>query len=117
MIEIKLANEPFVFKNNSYSNYYNYFTYIDDNQLIGLLTFDVEGPTLTEIEFSNNFTTFNEKDALIRTALYYMMVHGYKECRLNVSQFQFFIDKYADKNVIINDLVDLEKFFSLECAH
>jgi|LGVF01.1.fsa_nt_gb hypothetical protein len=116
MIELKLAEKPFVFNDNSYTNYYEYFICVINHETVGWLQFEIDTPSLTDIQFIEKHDTFVNKDSLIRASLNYMLVHGYNVCMLNSEQFKFFIDKYADKNVFDNDFIDLEKFFSLGCS-
>ncbi|MEA3423834.1 MAG: hypothetical protein U9Q80_08595 [Bacillota bacterium] len=117
MIELKLADRQFVFNDDSYANYYEYFICVINQEIVGLLQFEIDTPSLTDIEFIEEHDTFINKDSLTRASLNYMLVHDYRSCMLNSEQFRFFIDKYADKNVFDNNFIDLEKFFSLGCAH
>ncbi|MBN2260887.1 MAG: hypothetical protein JW702_10100 [Clostridiales bacterium] len=117
MIELKLAAEPFIFKNETFMNYYDFFIYSVDNSVIGIVRFDLKKPSLTEILFDGLNNNFTNKDALIRTALNYFLRHDKKECYLNDENFKFFIDFYSGENVIQNNWIQLEKFFLIGCTH
>lgn len=113
MFLMSLAEKPFVYKDKNYDDYYNYFTLVIDDEVKGIMKFDLMN---TEFLFIDCLESDMFYDGLIRASLNYFSTHGYDRCLLSGETFDSFKNKYRLYHVLDGDQVLLEPFFNLGCG-
>lgn len=113
MFLMTLAEEPFVYKNKKYDDFYNYFILKIDEEVRAIMNFDLMNTEFLSIDCQESDMYY---DGLIRASLNYFSTHGYDRCLLSGDTFDAFKNKYRLYHVLDGDYVLLEPFFNLGCG-